>query len=76
MDLLIETDARIRGVIPGHPGERFLVRENGDGSLLLEPARVISAAQAEYDNVPELRDLLARASRSSTVRRARQCRTS
>lgn len=76
MDTLIETDARSRVVLPGRPGERFLVRENGDGSLLLEPAHVVSAAQAEYDNNPGLQDLLARASQSPTVRRTRQRRQS
>lgn len=75
MNLLIETDARSRVVLPGHANERFLVRENGDGSLLLEPARVVSEAQAEYDQNPELRDLIERASKSPTVRRTRKRRT-
>lgn len=74
MDLLIETDARSRVVLPGHSNERFLVVENADGSLLLQPARVVTEAQHEYDTDPELRDLLARASQSSTVRRTRRRR--
>lgn len=74
MDLLIETDARSRVVLPGHSNERFLVVENADGSLLLQPARVVTEAQHEYDTDPELRDLLARASRSSTVGRTRRRR--
>ena len=76
MDMLVETDARSRVVLPGHPDQRFLVHENEDGSLLLQPARVVTEAQAEYDSKPELRDLLARASKSQTVRRTRQRRTS
>lgn len=72
MDTVIETDGRSRVVLPGRPHERFLVRENGDGSLLLEPARVVTAAQAEYDETPELRALLERASQSPTVRRSRR----
>lgn len=76
LDPFVETDARSRVVLTGHPNERFLVRENGDGSLLLEPARVVSEAQAEYDRDPELRDLLARASAAHTVRRTRSRRTS
>ena len=71
---LLELDARSRVVIPGHAGEKFLMREQEDGTILLEPARVISQAQAEYDQTPELRDLLAQATRSATVTRPRRAR--
>lgn len=73
-DMLVETDARSRVVLPGQAGKRFLLHENEDGSILLQPARVVTEAQAEYDNNPELRELLARASASRTVRRTRQRR--
>jgi len=76
MNVLVETDARSRVVLPGHPGQRFVMHENEDGSLLLQPARVLTEAQAEYDSDPELRDLLARAAKSPTVRRTRQRRSS
>lgn len=76
MEILVETDSRSRVVLPGHRNQRFLMQENPDGSLLLQPARVISEAQLEYDNDPELQALLARAAQSSTVRRQRQRRTS
>ena len=76
LEPIVETDARSRVVLTGHPNERFLIRENSDGSLLLEPARVISTAQAEYDTDPELRDLLMRASAGATVRKTRQRRSS
>ena len=69
---LVQTDARSRAVLPGHPNQRFLLRENADGSILLEPARVISESQAEYDETPELPELLARAIQSTTVRRRRE----
>jgi hypothetical protein len=72
---LIETDGRSRAVIPGHPNQRFVVQENADGSLLLQPAVVVTEAQREYDTSPELRELLARATSSPTVRRQRQRRT-
>jgi len=36
---------------------------------------VVSEAQHEYDSDPELRELLARATAASTVRRSRQRRT-
>lgn len=69
---LVETDSRSRVVLPGHPHERFLVQENSDGSILLLPARVVTEAQLEYDETPELRDLLARAAASGTVRKSRR----
>jgi len=68
---LVETDARSRAVLPGRPNERFVLRENPDGSLLLQPARIVTEAQHEYDTDPELRDLLARATASPTARRTR-----
>ena len=71
---LIETDARSRVVLPGDASQRFLMRVNEDGSILLQPARVVTDAQQEYDSDPELRDLLARAAASPTVRRTRQRR--
>jgi hypothetical protein len=52
----------------------FLMRENPDGSILLEPAVVMSKSQLEYDQDPELRELLAKAAASSTVRRSRRKR--
>jgi hypothetical protein len=55
---LIEMDARSRVTIPGHPRERFLVRENGDGTVLLEPAVVMTAAQYAYDTDPALQAIL------------------
>ncbi len=70
-DQYIRTDDRSRAVLPGHPNQAFLVRENADGSVLLEPAHVTTEAQAEYDSNPELRELLARAMTSTTVRRSR-----
>lgn len=69
---LIQTDARSRVVLPGHPNQHFLLQENDDGSILLQPARIVSEAQAEYDATPELQELLARATRSPTVRRRRE----
>jgi hypothetical protein len=71
----VETDDRSRAVQPGRPNQRFVMRENPDGSLLLQPARVVTDAQHEFDSDPELRDLLARAAASPTVRHARARRT-
>ncbi len=69
---LVQTDDRSRVVLTGHPNEQFLVQENADGSILLQPARVVSEAQAEYDETPELQELLTRAMSSETVRRRRE----
>ncbi|TVR37027.1 MAG: hypothetical protein EA388_02425 [Nitriliruptor sp.] len=69
---LVQTDARSRAVLPGHPDQKFILRENADGSILLEPARVVSEAQAEYDATPELQELLTRAMQSRTVSRRRE----
>jgi hypothetical protein len=74
MTLVVETDGRSRVVLPGHSNQRFVVQENADGSLLLQPARVVTEAQFEYDSDPELRDLLSRADASPTVRRRRERR--
>lgn len=71
---LIETDARSRVVLPGHSSQRFLMRENSDGSLLLQPAVVKTQAQELYDTNPELRDLLARAAAGPTVKHHRRPR--
>ncbi len=68
---LIETDARSRVVLPGHPRQKFTIQENSDGSILLLPARVVTEAQFEYDQHPALRDLLSRAAASQTVRKRR-----
>ncbi len=69
---VIETDERSRVVLTGHPSQRFVVRENEDGSILLQPARVITEAQLEYDESPELQELLSRAAASKTVQRPRR----
>jgi hypothetical protein len=72
--VLIETDGRSRAVLPGRPNQRYVMRENPDGSLLLQPARVVTDAQYEFNSDAELRELLARAAASPTVRRARSRR--
>ena len=72
---IVETDARSRVVLPGHSNQRFILQENEDGSLLLQPARVVTEAQAEYDRDPELQALLTRATKSPTIHRRRTRRT-
>lgn len=72
--ILIETDALGGTVLPGHPSQRFVMRANEDGSILLQPADVVTQAQSQFDTDTGLRDLLARAVASPTVRRSRQRR--
>jgi hypothetical protein len=60
-ETLIRTDKQSRVTLPGHPNQQFLVRENGDGSLVLEPAVVVTAAQYAYDTDPELQGILRQA---------------
>lgn len=67
----VETDADGRVTLPGYSRTRFLLRENEDGSILLQPAHVVTEAQYEYDATPELRELLSAATSSKTVRRTR-----
>ncbi|MCL2423096.1 MAG: hypothetical protein FWD11_04250 [Micrococcales bacterium] len=64
-----QTDSRSRLVLPGRPNQLYVVQPHEDGSLLLMPGRVVSDAQLEYDNSPDLQDLLARAQASPTVHR-------
>lgn len=48
---LIETDSRSRAVLPGLPNRRFVMRVNDDGSILLQPARIVTDAQQDYDSI-------------------------
>ena len=68
---VVQTDSSSRVVLPGHPNQLFRVQENADGSILLQPARVVTEAQAEYDRTPELQELLSCAVASPTTRRRR-----
>ena len=74
IDALVEVDARNRLVLPGTANRRYLVQTHEDGSILLQPAVVKTAAQEFYDNSPELQELLARATAAPTVKRARRPR--
>lgn len=56
------------------PDRLFLLRENEDGSILLQPATVATEAQHEFDATPELRELLAAATSTPTIRRTRHRR--
>lgn len=70
MGVLVEIDSSGRALLPGRPGERFLLTVNPDGSLYLEPIKIDSEAQHDYDTDSRLRDLLRRATASPTVQRS------
>lgn len=70
----IEADDRGRITLPGRPNNRFLLRHNADGSILLQPAQLVTDAQYEYWVNPELRTLLTAAASSRTVHRTRDHR--
>ena len=69
---LIETDPRSRVVLPGHANSRYIMEELPDGSILLQPAVVMTEAQLEYNTTPELRELLREAAAGQTLRRPRR----
>lgn len=52
MGEMIRTDSRGRVTLAGHPDATYLLREEPGGVLVLEPAVVMSAAQASYLALP------------------------
>lgn len=68
---LVEADLRGRLVLPGHPGQRFAMHVDEDGSILLQPVMAVADAQREFDSDPELQNLIARAAASESIRRSR-----
>ena len=71
---IVETDGEGAVVLSGHPSRRFLIRENADGSILLQPVGVVAEGQYEYNVTAELGELLTAATSSPTVRRTRHHR--
>ncbi len=49
---MIRTDSRGRVTLVGHPDSAYLLHEEPGGILVLEPAVVMSAAQASYLALP------------------------
>lgn len=52
MGEMIRTDSRGRVTLVGHPDSAYLMREEPGGVLVLEPAVVMTAAQASYLALP------------------------
>ncbi len=57
---VIEVDARNRVTLPGKAHRRYLVHEQDDGTVILEPAVVISELEARYRVNPDLQATVAR----------------
>ena len=72
---VVESDSEGVVTLPGHPNRTFLMRVNSDGSLLLQPAHVVTEAQREYDTSSELQSLLGAAAQAPTLRRDRTRRS-
>ena len=49
---MIRTDGRGRVTLAGHPDSTYLMHEEPGGVLVLEPAVIMSAAQAGYLALP------------------------
>lgn len=71
MERIITTDSHGYTVLPSRPNEIFVVCENSDGSILLQPADTVPNAQVQYNSDADLRDLLSKAVASPTVKRNR-----
>lgn len=52
MSEMIRTDSRGRATLAGHPDSTYLLHEEPDGVLVLEPAVLMSSAQASYLALP------------------------
>lgn len=74
---LIQVDSRKRvslGKLAHH--DQYIVTEENDGRLILEPAVVLTVAERNFLNDPELVEALNRVNDDSTSRRTRQRRSS
>lgn len=51
---MIEVDGRNRVTLPGKAHRRYLMHEQEDGTVILEPAVVLSELEASYRADPEI----------------------
>lgn len=62
LDVLIETDSRGRtNLSKFSKNDRFLARQEEDGTIILEPARIISAAEDRLRRNPEAMRMMEKA---------------
>lgn len=72
MSHVLETDSRSRLTLPGgRANRRYLVHEESDGTLILEPAVVISEREARFQADAELQTRIAHAQVHPETRRPR-----
>ena len=57
---IIDTDSRGRATI-GHPDQRYLLREQSDGAIVLEPAVVMSELERRFLANTEIQEQIAHA---------------
>lgn len=72
-DQIVETDARGRASL-GRPGRRYLMREEPDGTLVLEPAVVVTELERRFMANAALQAQIEYARQHPDQRRARQPR--
>lgn len=69
----IQTDGRGRMTLPGGKANQlYLIQEDPDGTIHLQPAVVVSAAQAALDNNPALLEELEKSHNSGASPRNRR----
>jgi hypothetical protein len=74
-DQIIETDARGRASL-GRPGRRYLMHEESDGTLVLEPAVVVTELERKFMANAALQAQIEHARAHPEQRRARRSRRS
>jgi hypothetical protein len=72
-DQIIETDARGRASL-GRPGRRYLMHEESDGTLVLEPAVVVTELERRFMANSALQAQIAYAKEHPEQRRPRRRR--
>ncbi len=72
-DQIVETDARGRASL-GRPGRRYLMHEESDGTLVLEPAVVVTELEARFMANAALQAEIAHALEHPEQRRPRRPR--
>lgn len=74
MSTMIEIDGRSRVTLPGKAGRRYLMHEDADGTVVLEPAVVLSEMELRAMRSSEIQATLAASQRNPQDRRPRPAR--
>lgn len=76
MSTMIEVDARSRVTLPGRAGRRYLLHEDPDGTVVLEPAVLLSEMEVAYLRDPDLQAKVVHSREHPQQRRPRPTRGS